>query len=483
MPISPRRWSISRRLTIAYASSAFVLVACALWLQYRALERNLAEEDDQLLLATSSVVARDLASHFVDGTASLASGSAESVRAVEIVLSKWSAPALKEAPVIRLVSPACETMESSAAIKTGFPPVLCARSTTSGTTLRSWVGAQGIDWRIATTTLTDGTLLDVMLNRHTDTTVLSRSRRQLTIVLLLVLSVSGILGLLIARRGLAPIAHLTARVSRIDARSLDQRLALSDAPAEVDALTSSFDSMLGRLEAAFGALSDYSAELAHELRTPLHVLRQHIEVVLAQPRTTDEYREAMSTNLEEVDRIGRMADDILFLARAQDPRADLETQRLEARVELEAVAEFMDAITDDRGVSITVDAPEGVGFDGNRTLIRRALVNLVSNALAHTSRGGRIRLGASTSADGVRLEVEDTGSGIAPEHLPRIFDRYFRGSDGTGTREGAGLGLAIVRGIAKLHGGTAGATSATGVGSCFRLELPRTPAPGARPSG
>lgn len=311
-----------------------------------------------------------------------------------------------------------------------------------------------------------------MLNRATDTTVLQRSRRQLVIVLLLALCVAGLLGHAIARRGLAPIERLTARMATIDARSLDQRLVMTDAPPEVRALGQSFDTMLERLEGAFDALTSYSAELAHELRTPLHVLRQHIEVALSRARTSNEYREVLMANLEDVERLRRMADDILFLARARDPRAPVHLERLDARQELEAVADFLDALTEEHGVSCVVEAGDGVCFDGDRTLLRRAMVNLVSNALAHTPPSGVIVLRATQTATGTSLSVEDSGQGIAPSVLGRVFERYYRGaSDGSRT-DGVGLGLAIVRGIAELHGGTARIRSELGKGTTVVIELP-----------
>ena len=462
-----RDWSISVRLALSYAISAFVLVASATWLQYRSLSRDLAEEDDQLLISTSSAVVRDLALH------ERASG-AEAFRrpsSTGEVLLRWHNDAFSDAPRVRLLSSACAPLEG---VRGGveLPPPACTEPPGQLASLRSWTSPTGVEWRIASRRLADGRRVEVVLNRETDTTVLLRSRRQLVVVLLLALCVAGLLGHAIARHGLAPIERLTARMSTIDARSLDQRLVMTDAPPEVRALAHSFDTMLERLEGGFDALTGYSAELAHELRTPLHVLRQHIEVALSRARTSDEYREVLTANLEDVERLRRMADDILFLARARDPRAPVHLERLDARQELEAVADFLDALTEERGVSCVVEAGDGVRFDGDRTLLRRAMVNLVSNALAHTPPSGAIVLRATQSATGTSLSVEDSGLGIAPSVLGRVFERYYRGaSDGSQTN-GVGLGLAIVRGIAELHGGTARIRSELGKGTTVVIELP-----------
>ena len=462
-----RDWSISVRLALSYAISAFVLVASATWLQYRSLARDLAEEDDQLLISTSSAVVRDLALH------ERANGSEASRRPSSTgeVLLRWHNDAFSDAPRVRLLSSACSPLED---VHGGgeFPPPACTESSGQLATLRSWTSPTGVEWRIASRRLADGRRVEVVLNRETDTTVLLRSRRQLVIVLLLALCVAGLLGHAIARRGLAPIERLTARMATIDARSLDQRLVMTDAPPEVRALGQSFDTMLERLEGAFDALTSYSTELAHELRTPLHVLRQHIEVALSKARTSNEYREVLMANLEDVERLRRMANDILFLARARDPRAPVHLERLDARQELEAVADFLDALTEERGVSCVVEAGDGVCFDGDRTLLRRAMVNLVSNALAHTPPSGAIVLRATQTTTGTSLSVEDSGKGIAPSVLGRVFERYYRGaSDGSRT-DGVGLGLAIVRGIAELHGGTARIRSELGTGTTVVIELP-----------
>lgn len=462
-----RNWSISLRLALSYAVSAFVLVASATWLQYRSLARDLAEEDDQLLISTSSAVVRDLALHERVAEAVVSPRQASNGE----ILLRWRTDAFSDAPRVRLVSPACELVEGVRG-DGELPPPVCASTAAESQTLHSWISPMGAEWRIASRPLADGRRVEILLNRETDASVLRRSRRQLAVVLFLVLCIAGLLGHAIARRGLAPIARLTARMATTDARSLDQRLVMTDAPPEVRALAQSFDTMLERLASAFDALTGYSAELAHELRTPLHVLRQHIEVALTRSRTSDEYREVLNASLEDVERLRRMADDILFLARAQDPRAQVHLERLDARQELEAVADFLDALVEEREVSCVVDAAEGIAFDGDRMLVRRALVNLVSNALAHTPPSGSIVLRAMNTASGTALSVEDNGVGIAPALLGRVFERYYRGpSDGPRTTS-AGLGLSIVRGITELHGGTARIQSEVGAGTTVVIELP-----------
>ena len=224
-------------------------------------------------------------------------------------------------------------------------------------------------------------------------------------------------------------------------------------------------------------MSELSAELAHELRTPLHVLRQQAEVALGRARSAEEYRDLLVSSLEELDRLGRMADDMLFLARTEDPRSSIDRQPLAIAAELEDVSEYLDALAAEAEVTLEVDAPPSLRVVGDRMLLRRALVNVVTNSLSHTPPGGRVRLSARADGTSVIACVEDNGAGIPPDILPRVFDRYFRGPGPTGRPEnGSGLGLAIVRGIMQLHGGTATIASVQGKSTTVSLAFPQAQA-------
>jgi two-component system heavy metal sensor histidine kinase CusS len=293
-------------------------------------------------------------------------------------------------------------------------------------------------------------------------------------VLAATLAILAVVGFGIARRGLAPLNALAARMARVTPQSLDQRLGATDVPAEIRPVTDSFDRMLERLEAAFRTLSESTADLAHELRTPIHVLRQQAEVALARARTPDEYREVLRSTLEDLDRLRRMIDDMLFLARAEDPRERIQRGDHHVAAELAAVAEFLDAVAAEGDVTIAVDAPASLVVGGDRMLLRRALVNVITNSLRHTPPGGRITLIGRGTPDAVLIEVHDTGSGIVPEMVSRVFERHVRVPPANGAGPaGAGLGLSIVRGIMRLHGGTAEASSAPGGGTRLVLRFPR----------
>lgn len=466
-PRRPARSSLASRLTAWYAGTAFLLVAGAGWVQYQTLAGDLAAEDDQTLVETLAAAERS-------GTVAASVGPGDAALG----------------PILRTLDAQCRVVRGGWPAHT--PPPACAsrltgdepgRAGAAGATLRTWRSPDGRTWRVATGTAdAAGQRLEVALDRWTDERVLADYRARLTAVLLAALVLATGLGYAFARRGLAPLVALARRMAAIDARSLDQRLApVPDAPAEVDALVVSFDAMLGRLEGAFSALGQFSAELAHEFRTPLHVMRQQTEVALAQARTPSEYRDVLGSTLEEVDRLRRLVDDMLFLARAEDPRASVARVDLDARRELADVTEYLEPLAAEVGVTLASDGSPGLHLSADRTLFRRALVNLVTNAVRHTPAGGHVALSARSDGDAAIVEVRDTGYGIPSDVLARVFDRHVQvlppsappGSAG----EGAGLGLAIVRGIMHLHGGTATAASAPGAGTRITLRFPRPAGP------
>lgn len=445
------RWPLALRLTVWYALTAFLLVVGAVWIQYRALAFDLASEDDELLLQTMTAVHSGF------------------------LAPSWSATTPSAlGPLVRDLDAQCQIV--GGARQPDLPPPRCSATTHDDGVLRTWYSPAGRHWRILSTHFATPAphWVEILLDRGTDDNVLSSFRRKLALVLPAALLLSLVIGYGVARRELSPIASLAKRLARIDARSLDQHLDAHAGPPEMQALVASFDAMLARLHAAFGALTSLSAELAHELRTPVHVLRQQAEVALQRARTPDEYRDVLGSSLEELDRMRRMIDDILFLGRAEDPRTGVQLSRLALAPELGDVGAFLEADATERGVTIERRVPTGLTLTADRMLLRRALVNVVANALRYTPSGGRVEIIAREEGDAIALEVRDTGEGIPSELLPHVFDRYVRGRSANGFQtDGAGLGLAIVRGIMSLHGGTANIASHPGRGTQVTLTFPR----------
>jgi len=265
-----------------------------------------------------------------------------------------------------------------------------------------------------------------------------------------------LLGYWLIRTALAPLREIVDNTGRITVDKLDTRLDASRAPAELRALVDAQNAMLGRLQQAFAHLSQFSADLAHDLRTPLNNMRGATEVALARPRSADEYQTLLESNLEEYDRLARMIENVLFLARAEHPSFVTRQRAFDVHDELERMAEYFEGLADEAGSTLHV---EGRGhLTADVELFRRAVGNLLANALRYTPAGGVITLSVDDTPDALRVVVANPGEPIDPALLPRIFDRFVRGDPArSGGAPGgtAGLGLAIVRSVMELHGGSA----------------------------
>ncbi len=296
-------------------------------------------------------------------------------------------------------------------------------------------------------------------------------RNSLWLAVAIGIALSASLGWLSARRGLSPTRKALELMQRISADRLGERLPPESVPGELAPLAAAFNDMLARLEDSFRRLSDFSSDLAHELRTPISNLMTQTQVALARARTADEYREILYSNLEEYERLSQMTSDMLFLAKADNGLIATRTQSIELAGEVDRLFAFYEALAEERGVRLVL-AGEGRAR-ADRDMLRRAISNLLSNAIRHTPRGGEIRvtIGASRSGQ-TELSIENPGAPIAPEHLARLFDRFYR-VDASRRKEGegAGLGLAIAKSIVEAHGGSISASS-SGATCRFAFTVP-----------
>lgn len=271
--------------------------------------------------------------------------------------------------------------------------------------------------------------------------------------LLLCALISGLLGWLLVRSGLRPLREVTQVAASVSAKSLTERIPAESTPAELEQLVVAFNAMLARLEDAFVRLSNFSADIAHELRTPLSNLMTHTEVVLSRDRSSEDYQENLHSNLEELRRMARMIDDMLFLAKADNGLIIPEAQSIELRELCEKLLEFYQMTADDRGIRFELSGAARIL--GDAAMLRRALSNLLSNALRYTADGKVIRVDIVTAANGVALRVGNPGDTIPLAHQSRLFDRFYRVDPARreGNPSNAGLGLAITRSIVEAHRG------------------------------
>jgi two-component system, OmpR family, heavy metal sensor histidine kinase CusS len=304
--------------------------------------------------------------------------------------------------------------------------------------------------------------------------LLARYRHWFWAILLGSLAMFPLVGYQIARQGIRPVEQIATTAQHISSTHLNERILPEGYPSELASLAGTFNQMLDRLEESFDRISRFTADIAHDLRTPVNNIRGEAEVALARARTVDEYREVLGSCLEEAVRLSNLISDLLFLARAESPLAHLHWARVDVRELLSSVREYYEGAAVEGGISLTMsDGDEPVMAELDRTLVQRAVGNLVANAVAHTPSGGSVVLAANTDAAGIFIAVSDTGAGIPPEALPRVFDRFFRvDTSRTQASGGTGLGLAIVRSITQLHGGSVEIASQLGKGTRVMLRIP-----------
>ncbi|MCE0915600.1 heavy metal sensor histidine kinase [Pseudomonas mosselii] len=280
--------------------------------------------------------------------------------------------------------------------------------------------------------------------------------------------VTALLGAWAVRRGLKPLRRMGKVAASVNARSLTTRLPVAEMPEELAELAGTVNAMLQRLDDAFQRLSAFSADIAHELRTPLSNLLTHTQVTLTRPRSLEDYREALHGNLEELQWMAQLVNDMLYLAKADHGLLMPNSQALDLATEIDALLEYYAPLAEEAEVRLSREGQAHV--EGDRHMLRRALSNLLDNALRFTPAGGEIRV---SLAPGLRIEVANSGPAIAPQLLERLFDRFYRADPARqeGSSEHAGLGLAITRSIVQAHGGKIRA-ECEGGWTRFVIELP-----------
>ena len=462
--------SLAAKLTVWYLISTFLLIFATAALLYVGLRRSLSHEDDLFLGHLIATVRELLANHAED--------SPELRWEIE---SEWAARDLTRV-YVRLVDPADQrvTMETPGMggqiAPSSFPPPRIG--TIAPGDGNDVVSKTGHPFRLlagpARTRDGQQRVIQVALDESLEKAHLARYLRRVWIIVAMAVVIAAAIGYVLARQSIKPVRQITDAARRVRSTTLHERIAPAGLPAELSDLAATFNEMLDRLEEAFTRLSQFSADIAHELRTPVNNLRGEAEVALSKARTPTEYRHALESSLEESDRLSRTIESLLFLARAENPATQVRRERVDLAQELERAREFYEPVAGEKEITLTLNgagAPIEAALD--RTLVQRAIYNLLDNALAHTPSGGRIALSLAQSDGRVTVSVRDTGCGIPEEQLPRVFDRFYRcDKSRTAGAGGAGLGLSIVQSIVKLHGGSARIASPPGGGTEVALTFP-----------
>ena len=464
-------WSIALTMTLWYALFSFGVMAVAAGILYWTLVQSMYEED-----------LRDLADNLNNASLLLHSAPADWILHPADRRPSW-APRGQPEIYLRVLDGNGRVMTETPGMSRQIPPPagaeLAALQDPEGARrdMLSESGQPFVTLIVRVPGQRAGSppqYLQVAMDREHDEMLLAHYRERLWLVFGLSLIVCVAAGYLIARGGMRPIQEISRTAARIRSTTLDERIATRGLPVELRNLADTFNSMLDRLEQSFRHISQFSDDVAHELRTPINNLRGEIEVALGKARSGEAYRETLGSCLEECTRISRLIQTLLFLARSDTSTHPLEREEVDVSRELATVEAFYGAAAGEAGITMRTTGAERLKARVNRTLFQQAIGNLISNAIAHTPAGGYITIAAHESGDGLAVTVEDTGCGIAPEHLPRVFERFYRVDRTNGGSAGnVGLGLAVVKSIAARHGGRIEIASESGRGTRVKLTFPR----------
>ncbi len=466
-------WSLVGRLTLLVTLSFISILCVATLYLYISMRKNIAHEDNVFLTNEIAHLRTTIAANS-NNLKSLVEEVTEEVQ--------WEASTQKSVMYFARVLDnhgkilvETERMKHILHPKIFPPPLNGRRKSGEGT---QWESDRGKTFLLESAWSRKGAgnryLIQVAMDISHEQTILLGYRRRMAIVLIIGVIFSIGFCDYVVRRGTQPLNDIIHTVRRISAEQLNDRIGQTPWPKELATLALAFDDMLDRLEESFSRLSRFSADIAHELRTPVNGLMGAAEVILSKERTPEEYRHVIESSLEEYARLARMIESLLFLARAENREIQIERSSVGVYKEMENIRELYDAVAEESGVEVICRGDTVVHAEP--VLLQRAIANLLANALQHTPRGGRVILAAENLPDGsANISVSDTGSGIPVEHQPRIFDRFYRVDPARSMKaSGAGLGLAIVRSIMDLHGGTATIRSEVNKGTTVTLNFPST---------
>lgn len=456
--MSARSPSLTLRLTLLLAlASASVLFLLGLFIG-QAVERHFVEQDVDLINGKMHLVSHILARSHSDAGPPLSQQLDDALTGHHgLVIAIYG----KDGKAIY----ANEPMD--------FPASLFANEHTA----IQWVDNNGFPWRGMAATLAMPAHPAMLYRIAIATEVIHHDhfmaafRETLWAFVSLATLVMGFLGWFVVQRGLQPLHAIKHQAAEITANRLHTRLPLESIPRELADLAESLNGMLSRLEDSFQKLSDFSSDLAHELRTPVSNLLTQTQVTLSKARSAEEYREVLASNAEEFERLSRTMSDMLFLAKAENTDAVPHQETIDLAEEIGNLMDYYSVLADEKSVSFSLT---GQGeMRGDRLMMRRAVSNLLSNALRHTPEHGSVQVQISDVVEGHRLiAVENTGKDIPDEHLPRLFDRFYRvDSSRQRTTENSGLGLAITKSIVMAHGGEVRVRSGGGK-TTFMLQVP-----------
>lgn len=457
-PSRPR--SITSRLIWLYTVSATVVLSGGMWILYWMVVRHISDENNVFL--------RDKLATFREDLYEAPSSQALNE---ELKASRSS----EETYWIRVYDPTGRVVAATPRMDEVLPEKAFPSPTSSRSNpppAKEYRNAGGRSFLLlAVTTVVNGRSCVVQIAQ--DSSIDRQFARELALLLLAVAAsgaiVSGAIAFGVTKRELRPLQQMAGAVERIDTKQLHERITSVGWPRELQPLAVAFNKMVARLENSFTRLSQFSADLAHEFRTPIGNMRGEAELALTKVRMSNDYRAVIESSVEEYDRLSGMIDNLLFLARAETADAPIECSLFDARAAVEKIRDFFETALEEQNIKISCLGE--CELYAEPILFRRAVSNLVSNAVRVTAPGGTVVVSIVADKSASKIAVTDSGRGIASEHLPHVFDRFYR-VDASRNSRGTGLGLALVRSIMQIHKGEASIVSEVGRGTTVTLTFP-----------
>jgi heavy metal sensor kinase len=458
------------RLTIWYGTALALVLITFAGVLYAVMARGLREQVDQSLAAVAETAARSI----------------EQTRANPFSKFEDLAAQFPELAVVdkffQIFSPAGAVTIQSPHIRPRDVPLsrLALEAALAGRTIYQSVRfADESPMRLfAVPVFEEGRLVHIVQVGTTLQPVEAMLQRLLLLLFILLpiaLAASLAAGWWLAGQALKPVGAITEAAQRIAAGDLSGRLVVPSARDELGTLAVTFNEMIAKLDASFQEIRRFSADASHELRTPLTVMKGETELALRRARPVEDYKLVLESNLEEIDRLTRIVDELLFLSRAD--LGEVKMAALPVRLDelVRDVQQQAGVLGQERGIQIALGSLMSATILGDELRLRELLINLVDNAVKYSKPGGRVDVGLVTDGGQVRLTVADQGIGIEPEALPRLFDRFYRTSGARAhAKQGTGLGLSICKWVAESHKGGIEVQSRLGEGSRFTVTLPLT---------
>lgn len=451
------RRSVASQLVISFTVAAVLLLSCGLGALYWIVIRHAYEEDNEVLADKVAAVRADL----------------DSPGGINIVIDELNNSRVTNRPPywVRILDSADHTAAETRGMTEVLPPSAFpkneSREYAEFRTATQSFALMAVRHQIGPQPYT----IQVAQDRSEDDRFMKQFALLVAAVVVVGVAVSAFIAIRVTKRGLRPLAEMTEAVQRVRPAHLHQPVSPAGWPRELQPLAVAFDEMLARLEESFSRLSQFSADLAHELRTPIGNIRGEAEVALTRSRTAEEYREVIESTVAECAHLTGIVDHLLFMARTEAAEGHLQRTTFSGREAIQKIVAFHEPMAEEQ--QVIVECKGDATFSADEMLFGRAVTNLLENALRHTPAGGRIEIALNENSGQSEVAVKDNGSGIAPEHLPRVFDRFYR-ADPSRSSEGLGLGLALVKSIMDLHGGKARVESNLDRGTTVTLSFPPT---------